>query len=79
MSETEHVNLYADHQTGTLNAAGTLMRIKDAHNETLHTRPIFSNAGLKELDSSIIRNQGRNKGIDFVRSGDNEFSERSGT
>ena len=45
--ETEHVNLYADHQTGTLDAAGTLIRIKDAHDETLHTRPIFSNAGLK--------------------------------
>ena len=75
--ETEHVNLYADHQTGTLDAAGTLIRIKDAHNETLHTRPIFSNAGLKELDSSIIRNQDGTRAFIFVRSGDNEFSELS--
>ena len=75
--ETEHVNLYADHQTGTLDAAGTLMRIKDAHDETLHTRPIFSNAGLNELDSNIIRNQDGTRAFLFVRSGDNEFSELS--
>ena len=73
--ETEHVNLYADHQTGTLDAAGTLMRIKDAHDETLHTRPIFSNAGLNELDSNVIRNQDGTRAFIFVRSGDTEFSE----
>jgi hypothetical protein len=73
--ETEHVNLYADHQTGTLDAAGTLIRIKDAHDGPLHTRPIFSNARLNKLDSNIIRNQDGTRAFIFVRSGDAEFSQ----
>ncbi len=73
--ENEHVNLYADHQTRTLDAAGTVIRLKDAADETLHTRLIFSNAGFNELDSNIIRSQDGTRAFIFVRTGDAEFSE----
>jgi len=73
--ETEHINLYADHQSGTLSAAGTLIRINNAHHEILHTRPIFSDAGLNELESNIIRNQDGTRAFIFVKSRNDEFSE----
>lgn len=73
--ETEHINLYAAHQSGTIDAGGTFIRIKDADNEILHTRPVLSDAGLNELDSNIIRNQDGTRAFIFVKSGNDEFSE----
>ncbi|MCF6154504.1 MAG: hypothetical protein E3K36_04465 [Candidatus Brocadia sp.] len=73
--KTEHVNLYAGHQSGIFEAAGTYIRIKDTDNEILHTRPIFSTAGLAEVDSNIIKNQDGTRAFIFIKSGNNEFSE----
>lgn len=73
--ETEHINLYAGHQSGTFEAAGTYIRIKDADNEIVHTRLVFSDAGLNELDSNIIRNPDGTRIFIFVKSGNEEFSE----
>jgi hypothetical protein len=71
----EPVYLYANHNQGTFEAAGTYVRIKDAGNEVLHTRLLLSNTGLNKVDSNIIRNQDGTRAFIFVRSGNDEFSE----
>lgn len=73
--ETEHINLYAGHQSSTFDSTGTCIRIKDGANEILHTRPIISDAGLNELDSNIIKNLDGRRAFIFVKGGSEEFSE----
>jgi hypothetical protein len=72
--EAEYVALYAGHGTGTL-SAGAVVRIKDADNESLHTRALFSDAAFNDLDSNIIRNQDGTRAFIFIKSAGAQFSE----